>query len=155
MINGRNHQKTGYQKFLDDLPGGILICLDDDQFTIVEANEGFYGLFGYTRRELEEQFSNRYIQMIHPDDRVKIRNEVHRAKTAGYFSLNYRGICKDGEIKWILANCKFIEEKDTRKFICIMVDVTAANEEREQLRLSLEQHKIFDSQTTDIIFEWD
>lgn len=59
-------QLLEYQVFLDNLPGGVQQCLNDGFFTMLEVNQGFLDLFGYSREELQTNFQNRYLNIFTP-----------------------------------------------------------------------------------------
>ena len=46
------------------------------------------------------------------------------------------------------------EESGSCQVFCVLQDITESGNAREELRLSLERHRIIMDQTTDIIFEW-
>ena len=58
--------------------------------------------FGYSPSELLSGRVN-YESMIHPDDRMRVAQEVERHTTAGdtHFQQEYRIITKTGEIRWV------------------------------------------------------
>lgn len=155
-MENQQHSRD-YQLLLDNIPGGVLRCEEDAYFTIIEVNNGFLHLFGYSAQELAEQFQNRFINMIYPDDRAHVSAEVARQIIADQrVSLNHRVLCKDGSYKWILGSAQHIfDENGQRHFFCILSDVTAFKELREDLRLTLERYQIILNQTTDVVFEWD
>ena len=51
---------------MENLPGGVLRCRDDRDFTILQMSSGFLDMVGYPPAELEERFHNRLIELIHP-----------------------------------------------------------------------------------------
>lgn len=59
-----------YRTLLNNIPGGVHQCLNNEAFTLVEVNQGFLDLFGYSRQELKDRFNNRFIDMIHPAERA-------------------------------------------------------------------------------------
>lgn len=145
------------QALLDSIPGGVQRCLNDDEYTILEVNQGFLELFGFSREELAERFGGRYIEMIHPSDRPEVRREAARQLSRGEkLTLSYRALCRDGSYKWVVENAQLNRgEGGESWFLCVMLDDTEPRDAREELRLSLERHRIIMDQTDEIIFEWD
>lgn len=141
---------------LNNIPGGILHSLNNDEFTILEVNQGFLDLFGFTRDELSQQFHDHFIEMVHPLDRQSLLNECAWGfHCSDKITLQYRVICRDGSYKWIMENVQILpSEKENNLLMSIMMDITESRNAREELRLSLERHKIIMDQTADIIFEW-
>ncbi len=54
------------------VPCGILVAKLDESLTIVEANEGFFNIIGYTHGEVKSLYKNRGIDMVHPADREEL-----------------------------------------------------------------------------------
>ena len=153
---GKQHSRE-YETLLNNIPGGVQQCLNDRFFTLVEVNQGFLDLFGFSRDEITEQFHDRFIDMIHPADRrgVLAKTEEQFCKDRK-FTFNYRVLCKNGSFKWVMDNAQIIHnEEGEERIFCILLDITESRKDREELRLSLERHRIILNQTTDIIFEWD
>lgn len=107
------------EALLNLIPGGVMQCRNDSSYTIVEVNDGFLSMFGYTREELDERFQNRFFQMIHPSDQQNFLIEAERQLEKGdRLSLSYRVLCRDGSYKWIASSKKlFGDEKEERFFL--------------------------------------
>lgn len=145
------------QAIFNNIPCGILRCCSDSKFTIQYINNGFVSLFGYTKKEIEEKFHNNFLEMIYPDDQEAILAAVYeQTDSKSMCELEYRVTCKDANTIFILEKYqKIIDGYGKEAFSCVLVDITAQKRKQEELRLSLERHKIIMDQTTDIIFEWD
>lgn len=153
----QKHHSREYQALLNNIPGGVQQCLNDEAYTIVEVNQGFLDMFGFTRNELTERFHDHFLEMVHPSDRQRIHQEATEPlKKGNKVTINYRVLCKNESYKWVVDNAQLIHyENGEERIFCVMLDVTDAREDREELRLSLERHRIIMDQATDIIFEWD
>lgn len=144
------------EALLDLIPGGVMQCRNDGNYTIVEVNEGFRGMFGFTAEELAQRFQNQFLAMIHPADRQNFLIEVDRQLGRGdRLSLSYRVVCKDGGYKWTASSAKLFGDEREERFFCILLDLTEVRDAQEKLRLSLEHLEIIMNQSSDIIFEWD
>lgn len=141
----------------ENIPGGVVLCLADRAFTILNISDSFMKLFGYTREELKMVFDSSFVKMIYPHDRERVLRLIEAQLQKGdTVELEYRMRCKDGTLLWILDKGKAETLPDGQKcYYCIMLDITNQKWEREQLRLTLERHQVIMDQTTDIIFEWD
>lgn len=143
------------QTLLDMIPGGVIQCRNERDFTITGANEGFLNMLGFTREELAEKFHNRYFDMIHPSDRQNFLTELDRQFMKGErFSLSYRVVCKDGDYKWIASSAKRFGAESEKRLLCVLMDLSEVQDAQEKLRLSLEHLQIIMRQTSDIFFEW-
>lgn len=146
-----------HQTLLNNLPGGVQQCRNNEYFTLVEVNQGFLDMFGYSKEDLKECFDNRFILMVHPEDRGKLLGDVASMQTnSEKTTFQYRVLCSDGSCKWIMDSAQLIcDETGEERLFCILTDVTEARNAREELRLSLELHQIIMDQATDILFVWD
>lgn len=152
----KEHGKE-YQTLLNNIPGGVQQCLNDEAFSLVEVNQGFLDLFGFSRREIMERFADRFIEMIHPADRARMRSEAKEKLGSGKKStLHYRVLCKDGSYKWVMDSAQLIRSPNGQdRIFCVLMDVTESRNTQEQLRLSLELHQTIMDQAADILFVWD
>ena len=149
-------QSREYQMLLNNIPGGVVQCLHDGSYTLVEVNQGFLDLVGFSEREIAEQFQGHVINMIHPDDRGSILAQSFSQRKRKKVTLNYRILCRDGGYKWVMDNCQLIEnENGEERIFCVLLDITESKNAREELRLTLERHQMILDQAADIIFEWD
>lgn len=141
----------------DNIPGGVYQCLNDRSFTILNMSKSFLDLFGYTRDEVKDIFNDHFVDMIYPDDRDGVleisKEQCRRGNTVEF---EYRIQKKDGEILWILDRGRLVHTADGQEtFYCLLLDITDRKKVEEELRLSLERHRVIMDQATDIIFEWD
>ena len=145
-----------YQTLLNNIPGGVQQCLNDDAFTLVEINQGFIDLFGFSRQELQARFEDRFIDLIHPSDRERVLAETAgQLKHGQKATFQYRVRCRDGSCKWVMDNAQLIRDANGgERIFRVLLDVTEARNAREELRLSLELHQIIMDQAADILFVW-
>ena len=107
--------------------------------------------------EMETQFGSKYLNMIYPADRTRIMEETGRQLESGNsVELEYRLTAKDGRIIWVLERCQSVTGKDNMEYLVFaLMDITVSKKYQEELRLSLERHKIIMEQAEDTLFEWD
>lgn len=142
MKTERETYSHEYQTFLDYIPSGVLQCLNDAFYTMLEVNQGFIKLFGYSREELKELFQDQFISMIHPDDRQSVWETVSCQPAVGEkITLQYRVRCKNGDYIWVVDNTQMIhDEKGEERIFCVLTDISDFREAREELRLTMERH---------------
>ena len=141
---------------IDQLLDGVQKCRCDQYFTILQINKGFLDLVGYSEKEIQEKFQNRYTELIHPADRGKVEAQFSRQREKGKtLELEYRLMTKDGRAIWVSDRCLVDMEDGEEVIYCLLLDTTRSRQVEEELRLSLERHDVIMSQTNDIIFEWD
>ncbi len=56
------------------VPSGIIVTKLDNSFTIVEANDYFFDMIGYSREEIRDLFNNRGLNIMDPNSRLEIMN---------------------------------------------------------------------------------
>ena len=53
---------------LENTMVGFYQCLNDQYFTILQANRGFTALLEYSREEIAQKFNNRFLELLQPDE---------------------------------------------------------------------------------------
>ncbi len=149
-------QGRDLQILVENIPGGVFSCRYDEPLTLLQANDGFLSMLGYTREDLHERFHDSFWNMIDPRDRTATLAEVRAQMALGPDKeIEYRMVCRDGRVIWVLDKGHLVQDAAGPYFCCVLVDVTRSKELETKLRLSLERHQIILDQTTDILFEWD
>lgn len=140
-----------------NVPGGAHQCANDPNLTLLSMSDGFLSMFGYTKEEIETLFDGKFINMVYPGDRAEVIKATYEQLENGVdFEMEYRVLCKSGQPVWVLDKGRLIDDgKGSRCFYCLLLDITQRKSQQEELRLSLERHKVIMDQATDIIFEWD
>lgn len=153
-LNVRERQLANLTKYI---PGGAHQCTNDSNMILLSMSDGFLAMFGYTKEEIETQFDGKFINMIFPSDRKEmIKSTYAQLKNGPNMELEYRVLRKSGEPVWVLDKGRLIDDgKGGKCFYCLLIDITQRRRQQEELRLSLERHKVIMDQATDIIFEWD
>lgn len=144
-----------------NVPGGVICCLCDPEFTISHMSDSFVNLTGYSREEIAINFDSKFIRMIFPKDR-HILSEINAKNKNDTYEAEYRMLRKTGQMLWILENGKMINEGGKLKYYSVLVDITEtkrAQQEiertKKELEISNERYKIVMDQSDSIIFEFD
>lgn len=149
-------QGRDLQLLVENIPGGVFSCRYDEPLTLLQVNDGFLSMLGYTLEDLHERFHDSFWNMIDPRDRTATLAEVQAQMALGPDKeIEYRMVCHDGRVIWVLDNGHLVQDEAGPYFCCVLVDVTRSKELEAKLRLSLDRHQIILDQTTDILFEWD
>jgi diguanylate cyclase (GGDEF)-like protein/PAS domain S-box-containing protein len=86
---------------MTNLPGMVYRCRNDKDWTLEFISEGCLALTGYTPDDFVGRRSITYGQVIHPNDREPVWDEVQAAlKKNRSFQLVYRITTADGKLKW-------------------------------------------------------
>ncbi len=140
-----------------DVYGAAFFCTADEGLHLLQMNESFFSLFGYTREELETHFSNSFLAMVNPLDRAYVRVSQKESDLKDTVQeAEFRVTCKSGESKWMLQRRQLRSGVNGEPyFCCILVDISAGKQLQLALSMRLQRHEIILNQTNDIIFEWD
>ncbi|RPJ05515.1 MAG: PAS domain-containing sensor histidine kinase [Deltaproteobacteria bacterium] len=86
-----------------NLPGMAYRCRNDELWTMTFVSKGCLDLTGYPSEELLENRRVSYAELIHPDDRQMVWDQVqHAIETRSQFNLTYRIRSAAGEEKWVM-----------------------------------------------------
>lgn len=144
----------GYELTVGQLPCGVCLVRRDEPLTLLEANDTFYQLYGYTREEAErEEF--RSIQFINypqdwPQERVKIEAELEHG--AQEFEVETRAIHRSGRLLWVLVR---IRPQADGSLLAVVLDITERSNRLEQLQLSKEETQLALEHAGRFIFRYD
>jgi PAS domain S-box-containing protein len=87
---------------MSNLPGLAYRCRNDQKWTMEFLSEGCLELTGYAPAELVANHRASYEQVVHPEDRQRVREDVQRAlQERKRFQLLYRIVTKGGVEKWV------------------------------------------------------
>ena len=123
----------------NNIPGAVFRSKFDDGFTVIEANDGFYDLTGYTREEFAAM-GCKLASLILPEDLPTmiqtLENQLNHGSIVQY---EMRISCKSGLVKWIALKAELIEKDGEEQFFCVFLDTTEEQRFRERNRELYEQ----------------
>ena len=104
---------------LDNLPGMVLRCLNDPEWTMEFVSGGCFALTGYTPSELVRNQVISYGRIIFPEDRNTVWMQVQSAILQKKpFELIYRIITRDNCEKWVRENGRGIFDAEGN--LCVL-----------------------------------
>ena len=112
----RRQKELEQQNFLSEsmfknLPGGYHRCSCEKGFPFLYVSDRFLNILGWTEENIRTRFDNKYMNLVHPDDRqliLKYCNTVIQEKgTDNYADQIYRLLGKDG-YHWVSDTTIFI-----------------------------------------------
>lgn len=124
-ITEQRQAQAEVMNLYNNVPGAVFRCRFDDDFTIIDANDGLYEFLGYTREEFQA-LGNKLSSVIYPAD-LEIITEVIKEQLLHSNTIHNenRLVCKDGTIKWISNKAQLSIEGDGEEcFYCVFVDIT-------------------------------
>jgi PAS domain S-box-containing protein len=107
------------------------------------VSDSVVNLYGLPKNDWFEN-SNLWFEMIHPDDKNRVKELIQTLHKTGSNIQEYRIITKDKEIKWIKSKVRILKDKDGAPFLMtgITIDITdQKNAEKDlfELNNSLEE----------------
>lgn len=123
----------------DGMPGGYHRCSIEPGYPLVYVSDKFLQMFGYTKDEIASLFDNKFINMVHPDDRKAVdvyKQNIKDDLLHDNVSMQYRMKAKEGYI-WVVAAIKVTEYRGEKIFQGVLLDVSAEKalqDKVEQLR---------------------
>lgn len=119
----------------NDMPGGYHRCAKSPGFPFIYISNRFLGIFGYTRQEIKDKFNDKFINMVHPDDRSNVIQGVEYLKECEeVHDLEYRMLGKNGYI-WVIDQSRYMEYGGKTFLQGVVLDVTETVELRNKMKL--------------------
>ena len=140
------------------IPGGLILLKADADFTILEANHGYFDLVGYTRQEIAARFQNKGVQMVHPDDVSKavdaFRAQVNSENPS--FSIKARLMNQHKGFLWVNFSGRLLTAENGETLLSIIVvDISDHLKTAEQLREEQSFNALIASLSEDAFFDCD
>ena len=120
------------------------------QTSEVVFSEPFEALFGFAPGEYGHRIED-WNTRIHPDDRLQVLAAIqaHLSGKTSIYSNEHRGLCKDGQWKWVLSRGAVISRTEDGRALRMLgthMDISRRKQTEEALRESSRfQQAIFDS----------
>lgn len=136
--NSSLKQRNGELNFLNnDMPGGYHRCAKNSDFDFTYISNRFLEIFGYTREQIKELFDDKFINMVHPDDRDKVQRGVNFLTSSEKpYNMEYRMKAARGYI-WVIDQSRHMMYEGNEFFQGVVLDVTELVTLRERLQLLL------------------
>ena len=122
---------------MSNLPGIAYRCLNDENYTMQFLSKGCKEMTGYNVSALVGNKETSYADLIHPDDRDMVKNEVDSAiEEDEPFKLIYRIIGKGGNIKWVWEQGRNIHslENDLEFLEGFITDITPQKDLEKEIK---------------------
>ena len=146
-ITARKRAQDEVQLLYNNIPGAVFRCRFDDDFTVIDANDGLFDFLGYTRAEFAA-LGSRMSAVIHPEDLSNLREKLLAQLEHGHtIHHENRLVCKDGSVKWISIKAQLLQGSEPY-FYCIFVDITDETRLRVRIRELYEQELAYFSELT-------
>jgi diguanylate cyclase (GGDEF)-like protein/PAS domain S-box-containing protein len=98
----RNGDSVSLARLLNNLPGAVYRCLNDEHGTMEFVSEGIERLTGYPRTAFTKRSTFAFADIIHPDDRAEVGKQIRIATASRRsFRVTYRILTHGGDFKWV------------------------------------------------------
>jgi PAS domain S-box-containing protein len=121
---------------MGNLPGMVYRCLNSREWPMVFVSQGSTELTGYDPDELAPGGSAKYGDLIHPEDREMVWQEVQKAiAVRRRFQVTYRIMTAQGRLKWVFEQGQgaFSENDVLDGIEGLIIDVTSQKASEEKL----------------------
>jgi PAS domain S-box-containing protein len=109
LIESRRTLET----LMNNLPGMVYKCRNDKDWTIEFMSSGCFAISGYYPEDFIDNNKITYNELIHPNDRDFVWNEVQKAlSNRKSFEFEYRIINASGEEKWVCEQGSGVFSRD-------------------------------------------
>lgn len=120
-----------------DMPGGYHRCSSTPGFEFTYISDRFLDMFGYTGDEIWHLFDNKFLNMVHPDDRRLVAQETAGLREEMVSpNLEYRMLAKHGYI-WVVDQSRYMDYANKRFYQGVIIDVTKTVVLRNKLQMLL------------------
>jgi two-component system sensor histidine kinase/response regulator len=110
--------------------------IETDDLFWSEQTEKIYGI---SRGEFSRKYNN-FLELVHPDDREKVRNKVKECLESGIeYQSDYRIVRTDGTIRWTWSKGKVIRNNDGNPIRMIGITHDITEQKIAEERLSFER----------------
>lgn len=139
----------------NETPGGYHCCENDRGLTFMYISNRFLGILGYNAEEIKARFDNKMMNMIHPDDRERVRAAAcQMEKNGGTTDLEYRIKGADGYI-WAADQSRYIREGSRGYVHGVVLDITALKQKEYELWVSGKRTESILKQAGLNCWDWD
>jgi PAS domain S-box-containing protein len=139
---------------MDNLPGMAYRCLNHPDWPMEFVSLGCLALTGFSPDDLLQEGQVKYGDLIHPDDRQTVWDEVQKALQRNrVFRLLYRIYTADDQLKWVWEQGQGVYASDDQVLAIegFITDITERMSAEQAVRRSEERYRTLTETTPDII----
>ncbi len=138
-------------------PGCILYVKFDEDFTIIEASQGYFDLIGFSKEEVRDIYQNRGFVTLHPED-AKASAKILLEQVSTYperpFMVVSRLVNKESGYKTVQFSGRLIEQENGEKFILfLVVDISSHVDTLNQLAEEQKFNNMIATLTDSVFFD--
>ena len=140
--NELERQRVIGNTLIKNLPGGYHRCSMEEGYPLMYMSNRFLDILGWTEAEVLSEFDNKFLNMVHPEDRELTHHYAGRVQDGAngqkYHEEIYRLRGKGG-YRWVADTTMQMELDGRRFYQGFISDITFFMEEREKKEKQLER----------------
>jgi len=145
-LNNENKEtRRQLNTLINNIPGFAFRCRFDARWTMEYMSNASYNILGYKSSEITENTTISFMNLIHPEDRDKVHEEIMEClERNSQYTIEYRIVTKDKQVKWLWEQGVSIrnEHGDITHLEGYIADITQQHEALSTIR---ENEKHFES----------
>lgn len=136
------------RSLVTNIPGAVYRCVCDEHWTMEWLSDKIEEISGYPASDFIGSAVRSFASVIHPDDREQVERSVMDGVEARRpFTLEYRIVRRDGEVRWVLERGQIQEADDGRRWLDgAIFDITARRAAEQALR----EREIIEAQLAEV-----
>lgn len=115
--------KSRFNEVIETLACSCIKCRNNREWTVVDANDMFYNMIGYTPQEFKELKNNSFAALV-PDKNIQKNKYSSSYSKSGYSEKEYYIVTKDNDVKYIIDQSVLVEEDEEEYFYTTFFDIT-------------------------------
>ncbi|MEG3005934.1 MAG: diguanylate cyclase [Oscillospiraceae bacterium] len=137
--------------------GGTFIVSEDEDLTLLYANDILCNMFGYKKEVFTQKYCNKSAKIVDRNDLIEIKKIIKRARHIGKntFETKVKIKCNDGSIKTVHLSAAFKNQNNAGILCGFIIDVTEQEKLIDEIERSESRYKIALNQTKICIWEYD
>lgn len=165
ILSKRRIQQSEQQlnTLINNVSGVVYRCRADENPTMLFLSNQFIRMTGYPKDDFLNNRIRAFSDIIHPDDRERVKNDILQAvEKRECYEVDYRIITSGNEIKYVKDRGKGTTDDDNTLFEGLIVDVTKKHKYESELASSEKRYRelfedhpavklIIDPETGDIV----
>ena len=151
----QREQKEELEALTANIPGGVLRCRADESLSLDFVSEGFCRITGYSDEEIAARFGNRFIDIVHPQDRKMLLDRIlGGVPWDNVMEITFRVVASGGDVLWMMNKARCILDGNGSVWIySVLIDVTAMKQAQDELRASEERYRLILEHVTDPVVD--
>jgi PAS domain S-box-containing protein len=141
---------------MSNVPGMVYRCRNEEGWPMLFVSEGVVDLVGYTPEEIVDGDVSYGEDVVHPEDRDEVWNQVQTDIEAGRpFEVEYRVETNEGDVRWVWEQGRAIDTEDDGTVILegVITDITERKTSEQELQTERDRlSALFDNSNDSIAY---